>query len=257
MVFKDLSESMLQLLKDFRGNNIETNPILDNNRAFMLVADSKIKQVWFERRRKNIFFSFEAYLRAKRILDVAVCLALIPVALPILALCYLGIKIDSPGPVFFSQERTGRGGKRFKLYKLRTMVKNAAELKEKYMHLNELKPPDFKITNDPRVTRMGWFLRNTSLDELPQIFNVLKGDMTLVGPRPSSYEAHTYDLWHTTRFELKPGITGLAQVCGRGELLLDEKCRYDISYLRNLSVSLDIEILFRTLGVILTGKGIK
>lgn len=257
MVFKDLRESILQLLKNFRGNNIETNPIPDNNRAFMLVADSKIKKVWYERRRKNKFFSFAAYLRAKRILDVAVCLALIPVALPILALCYLGIRIDSPGPVFFSQKRAGRGGKRFKLYKLRTMVKNAAELKEKYMHLNELKPPDFKITNDPRVTRMGWFLRNTSLDELPQIFNVLKGDMTLVGPRPSSYKAHTYDLWHTTRFELKPGITGLAQVCGRGELLLDEKSRYDISYLRNLSVWLDLEILLRTVGVVLTGKGIK
>ena len=125
------------------------------------------------------------------------------------------------------------------------------------MHLNELKPPDFKITNDPRVTRVGKFLRKTSLDELPQIFNVLKGDMSLVGPRPSSYKASTYDLWHTARFELKPGITGLAQVCGRSELLLDEKLRYDIAYLRNMSLWLDVQILLRTIPVVLAGKGVK
>ncbi|NIR48998.1 sugar transferase [candidate division KSB1 bacterium] len=190
-------------------------------------------------------------------MDVVICTALLPIALPLLALCYIAVKLDTPGPFFFFQNRTGKGGKPFRVIKLRTMVKNAAELRDKYLHLNELNPPDFKITNDPRVTRVGRFLRQTSLDELPQLFNVLMGDMTLVGPRPSSYNAHTYDLWHTARFELKPGITGLAQVNGRGELLLDDKARYDIAYLRNMSLWLDIRILFRTIAVVLKGQGVK
>jgi lipopolysaccharide/colanic/teichoic acid biosynthesis glycosyltransferase len=143
------------------------------------------------------------------------------------------------------------------MYKLRTMVKNAEALKEQYAHLNELQPPDFKITNDPRVTRVGRILRMTSLDELPQILNILRGDMSLVGPRPSSYSALTYSLWHTERFELKPGITGLAQVCGRSELFLDDKVRYDVAYLRNRSLWLDVQILLRTMFVVLTRRGVK
>ena len=141
------------------------------------------------------------------------------------------------------------------MYKIRTMVGNAEELKHKYMHLNELTWPDFKITNDPRITRVGKVLRKTSLDELPQIFNVIKGDMSLVGPRPTSFDSSTYKLWHTTRLECKPGITGLWQVCGRNELDFDDRLRLDIAYLRNRCVWLDIKILFHTISSVFTGRG--
>jgi lipopolysaccharide/colanic/teichoic acid biosynthesis glycosyltransferase len=196
-----------------------------------------------------------AYRFVKRGIDLAVCFALLPILLPILAMCCLAIRLDSPGPIFFFQLRTGRGGRRFKMYKLRTMVKNAEELKEKYMHLNLLTYPDFKIANDPRITRVGGFLRKTSLDELPQIFNVLRGDMTLVGPRPTSFKASTYSLWHTTRLELKPGLTGLWQVGGRNELDFDERVRLDIAYLRNQCLWLDLQIMFRTIGAVFSGRG--
>jgi lipopolysaccharide/colanic/teichoic acid biosynthesis glycosyltransferase len=203
----------------------------------------------------NFFGRGLAYRLAKRGIDLAVCLALMPIFLFVLAMICLAIKLDSPGPIFFFQLRTGRGGRRFKMYKLRTMVKNAEELKEKYMHLNLLTYPDFKIANDPRITRVGRFLRKTSLDELPQIFNVLRGDMTLVGPRPTSFKASTYSLWHTARLELKPGLTGLWQVSGRNELDFDERVRLDIAYLRNQCLWLDLKIMFRTISAVFTGRG--
>lgn len=195
------------------------------------------------------------YYFVKRAIDIAACLAVLPLVLVLLLLCVLAVKLDSPGPVFFFQLRTGKGGKRFKMYKLRTMVKNAEELKQKYMHLNVLTYPDFKIVNDPRITRVGRFLRKTSLDELPQIFNVLLGNMSLVGPRPTSFSSETYNLWHTARLECKPGLTGLWQVCGRNELDFDERVRLDIAYMRNQSLGLDLQILFRTVGAVFTGRG--
>jgi len=215
------------------------------------------QELWYERGSKTNTNDFVNYLRIKPIIDFVLSIILLILILPVLALCCIAIKLDSPGPVIFYQTRTGKGGKRFRIYKLRTMVQNAHELKEKYLHLNELKYPDFKITKDPRVTRVGRFLRRTSLDELPQIFNVLRGHMSLVGPRPSSYKAKTYDIWHTARFELKPGLTGLAQVCGRSELLLDDKIRYDIAYLRNISFWLDVQILLRTAVTVFNGNGVK
>ncbi len=195
------------------------------------------------------------YLRAKRVVDVTVSLLLLPFLVPILLLCALAIRLDSPGPVVFYQMRTGRGGRRFRLYKLRTMVQNAEELKQKYAHLNVLSYPDFKIINDPRVTRVGRFLRESSLDELPQILNVLRGDMSLVGPRPSSFAPNTYRLWHTARLEVKPGLTGLAQVSGRTDVDFDDKLRLDIAYVRNRCAALDTRIVFRTVGVVLSRRG--
>jgi lipopolysaccharide/colanic/teichoic acid biosynthesis glycosyltransferase len=141
------------------------------------------------------------------------------------------------------------------MYKLRTMVRNAEELKAKFMHLNELTYPDFKISNDPRITRVGRLLRKTSLDELPQIFNVLQGDMSLVGPRPTSFSADTYRLWHTARLECKPGVTGLWQVSGRNELDFDERLRLDIAYHHNQCFWLDLRILLRTFGSVVNGRG--
>jgi lipopolysaccharide/colanic/teichoic acid biosynthesis glycosyltransferase len=153
------------------------------------------------------------------------------------------------------QERTGKGGRRFRMYKLRTMVHNAHDLKAKYMHLNEHKYPDFKITNDPRVTRCGRILRKLSVDELPQILNVLKGDMSLVGPRPTSFGAETYNLWHTTRLEVKPGVTGLWQVNGRADLEFDDRLRLDIAYIRRRSFWLDMKILGSTVTAVISTRG--
>jgi lipopolysaccharide/colanic/teichoic acid biosynthesis glycosyltransferase len=184
-----------------------------------------------------------------------VSLAVLPVVLVVLAVCVLAIRLESPGPAMFRQERTGKGGRRFRMYKLRTMVPNAEELKARYMHLNEHKYPDFKITNDPRVTRCGRFLRKTSLDELPQVFNVIKGDMSLVGPRPTSFRAETYRLWHTARLEVKPGLTGLWQVSGRANLDFDDRLRLDIAYIRKRSLRLDLQILLRTFTAVLTTRG--
>lgn len=191
----------------------------------------------------------------KRLLDLALSLAVLPGALLLMAACAMAVRLDSPGPALFSQLRTGRGGRRFRMYKFRTMVENADALKERYAHLNELTPPDFKISDDPRITRVGRFLRRSSLDELPQIFNVLRGDMSLVGPRPTSFPAHTYSLWHTERLEAKPGITGLWQVSGRNDLDFDERLRLDIAYIRQRSILMDIRILLRTLGAVTSGRG--
>jgi lipopolysaccharide/colanic/teichoic acid biosynthesis glycosyltransferase len=186
---------------------------------------------------------------------VTLCVLAAPLVLLILAICAVAIRLDSPGPILFTQDRTGQDGRRFRMYKLRTMVQNAEELKERYAHLNELTWPDFKITNDPRVTRVGRFLRKTSLDELPQLLNVLVGDMSLVGPRPTSFSADTYSLWHTERLDVRPGVTGLWQISGRSELDFDDRLRLDITYIRNRSFQLDLQILLRTLGAVANGRG--
>jgi len=141
------------------------------------------------------------------------------------------------------------------MFKLRTMVRDAEAIKAQLQALNELRYPDFKIANDPRVTRVGRFLRKSSLDELPQIFNVLWGAMTLVGPRPTSFVATTYRLWHTERLAVRPGLTGLWQVMGRNELQFDERVRLDISYRRHRSFWLDLEILARTVITVATARG--
>jgi lipopolysaccharide/colanic/teichoic acid biosynthesis glycosyltransferase len=195
------------------------------------------------------------YLIAKRLFDLAVCVLLLPVVLPLLLLCALAIRLDSPGPVFIAQERTGRDGTPFKMLKFRTMVRNAAELKAELAHLNVLPPPDFKIPHDPRITRVGKFLRQTSLDELPQLLNVLWGDMSLVGPRPTSFAPTTYQLWHTHRLEVTPGITGLWQVKGRNTTTFDERLRLDIEYIEHRSFGFDLKILLQTVPSVLRRTG--
>lgn len=196
-----------------------------------------------------------AYFVQKRILDLVVCMALLPLVIPVIAICAVALWIENPGPIFFRQERTGRGGYRFRMFKLRTMVANAEELKHQLRHLNELTWPDFKISDDPRVTRVGRFLRKTSLDELPQVFNVIRGDMSLVGPRPTSFSANTYTLWHTERLEVLPGITGLWQVSGRSDVDFDERLRMDIEYIRRRSMWFDLKLLFRTASAVFRSKG--
>jgi lipopolysaccharide/colanic/teichoic acid biosynthesis glycosyltransferase len=195
------------------------------------------------------------YRTAKRLFDLTLCTLSLPFAAVLMALCAALIWIDNPGPIFFHQKRTGKGGRRFTMYKFRTMVTNAEELKLSYAHLNELTWPDFKITDDPRVTRIGRFLRKSSLDELPQIINVFKGNMSLVGPRPTSFDASTYALWHTERLEILPGITGLWQVNGRSDLDFNDRLRLDVSYIENQSLRLDIEILIRTVTAVFSQRG--
>jgi lipopolysaccharide/colanic/teichoic acid biosynthesis glycosyltransferase len=195
------------------------------------------------------------YLWAKRTFDLLVCLALLPIVVPVLILCALAVRLDTPGRVVFTQQRTGRHGRRFRMYKFRTMVRNAEELKAQLQHLNILPPPDFKILDDPRITRVGKFLRKTSLDELPQILNVIRGEMSLVGPRPTSFAASTYDLWHTSRLEVVPGITGLWQIKGRNSTTFDERLRLDIEYIRSRSLRLDLKILCMTVGSVFSRAG--
>ncbi len=208
----------------------------------------------FDTRRKT--FTGKSYLRAKRIFDLTVVILTIPFWLPIFVFIALLIKISSPGaPAIFTQLRTGRGGRRFRMYKFRSMVPNAEELKKKYMHLNELQWPDFKISNDPRITPVGRILRKTSLDELPQLVNILRGEMSLVGPRPTSFSAETYQLWQTERLDVIPGLTGLWQIMGRAKLEFDERLRLDIIYIERASLLFDIEILLRTVLAVFKQQG--
>jgi lipopolysaccharide/colanic/teichoic acid biosynthesis glycosyltransferase len=204
---------------------------------------------------QNRIIRGKTYRILKRAIDITACLLVAPLVVPLLALVALLVYVDSPGKVMFTQLRTGKGGRRFKMYKFRSMVPNAEELKIKYAHLNELTWPDFKITNDPRITRVGKILRKTSLDELPQLLNVLKGDMSLVGPRPTSFAPETYRLWHTERLEVVPGITGLWQISGRSNLDFDQRLKLDIAYIERQSIWMDICIIARTVGQVFIGDG--
>jgi lipopolysaccharide/colanic/teichoic acid biosynthesis glycosyltransferase len=195
------------------------------------------------------------YLAGKRAVDLVVCTLLLVIAIPVIAVCALAIRLDTPGPMMIAQLRTGRDGRRFRMLKLRTMLANAEELKPQFAHLSVVPPPDFKIPNDPRITRVGRFLRATSLDELPQLFNVLRGDMSLVGPRPTSFEPSRYELWHTQRLDVRPGITGLWQVEGRNVMTFDERLRLDVQYIRRRSLAFDVMLLARTVVVVLRRSG--
>lgn len=196
------------------------------------------------------------YRYAKRVLDFTLTLLAMPIILPIIAVCALLIKLESPrDPVFFTQMRPGEGGKLFKLYKLRTMVTNADKLAKELAHMNQLKGIEFKLEHDPRITRIGHFLRKTSLDEFPQFFNVLLGTMSLVGPRPTVSKADAYALWQTEILDVKPGITGLWQITGRARTDFDDRVRLDVTYIKNRCLWMDIQILARTVPSVLLQRG--
>ena len=195
------------------------------------------------------------YELGKRLTDLTASIVMLPVALPLLAGCAVLIWLEDRGPIFFVQWRTGRAGRRFPMFKLRTMVCDAEQLKDRHRHQSRLSWPDFKLERDPRVTRTGKFLRRTSLDELPQIFNVLRGEMSLVGPRPTSFAVSTYSLMQTERLEVLPGLTGLWQVQGRSNIDFDQRVLLDVRYIERRGFWYDAFILIRTIPCLLIGRG--
>ena len=192
----------------------------------------------------------------KRALDVALAVLSLVVASPLMAFVALAIRLDSPGPILLRQTRVGLNGKLFTVYKFRSMRVGADKELSRLQTQNEAQGPIFKMRHDPRRTRVGRFIRKTSLDELPQFLNVLKGDMSLVGPRPPiPTEVEKYDDWHRRRLEVSPGITGLWQVSGRSQLTFDEMVMLDLYYAENWSLALDLKILLRTIPTVLLGTG--
>jgi lipopolysaccharide/colanic/teichoic acid biosynthesis glycosyltransferase len=192
----------------------------------------------------------------KRIFDLFVSASALLVLAPLFPLVVLAIKLDTRGPVFFKQLRAGRDGFPFRMYKLRTMVADAERALSDIVVLDDLPEPVFKLRTDPRVTRVGRLLRRFSIDELPQLVNVLRGEMSIVGPRPEQIElVERYRPEDRFRLDLKPGMTGPMQVYGRGELDFSERLAVEYDYVENVSLSRDLRILFRTFPVVLRGTG--
>ncbi|MGI6377290.1 MAG: sugar transferase [Chloroflexi bacterium] len=192
----------------------------------------------------------------KRAIDLLGAAVGLLVLLPLMAALALAVRIDSPGPAIFRQERVGRGGRTFTCLKFRTMVRDAEAQLDALRDRNEADGPLFKIKDDPRRTRVGKFLRRTSLDELPQLWNVLRGEMSLTGPRPAiPAEVAQYEPWHLRRLEVSPGISGMWQVSGRSDVGFDEMVLLDIYYIENWSPLLDLRIILKTIPVALFGKG--
>lgn len=203
---------------------------------------------------KNIGKNVELQNDSQRILDLLIVLILSPVWVPVMAVCAGLVWLGCPqAAIAYRQHRVGLHGELFPMWKFRSMVPNADELKHELRAQNERIWPDFKMTNDPRITRVGRWLRVTSLDELPQLLNVLRGDMSLVGPRPTSFSLSTYDSWHTERLEVRPGITGFWQVRSRNSDF-DERVRMDILHVREFSVREAMILLLLTVPAALKGQ---
>ena len=195
-------------------------------------------------------------LLLKRGMDIVLASLTLLVLSPVLLAIAIAVKLDSHGPVFYSSERIGKKGRVFRCIKFRTMVRDAEKRRAEVMHMNERDGVLFKITNDPRITRLGRILRKYSLDELPQFINVFRGDMSIVGPRPPlASEVREYKLSHLRRLDVMPGITGLWQVQARQDPSFDNYISLDVTYVDNWSIWLDIQILIRTIGVVIAGTG--
>jgi exopolysaccharide biosynthesis polyprenyl glycosylphosphotransferase len=204
----------------------------------------------------NTWHPSRSTLFLKRVMDVGVALPALLLLAPLAALIALAIRLDGPGPVLFSQARATIGGRPFRMYKFRTMVANAEELLGELVSFEELRDPVFKLREDPRVTRAGRVLRRFSLDEVPQFWNVLRGDMSLVGPRPEQIElVERYVPDDRFRLSVKPGLTGPMQVYGRGHLTFDERLAVEREYIENISLRRDLRIIVLTISAIVTGRG--
>ena len=195
------------------------------------------------------------YEISKRAIDIIGAGSGLLLLSPVIAIVACAVKFTSKGPIFFSQKRVGKNGKLFDMYKFRSMVVNAEELKEKLAHQNEMSGPMFKMKDDPRVTKVGKFIRKTSLDELPQLWNVLKGDMSLVGPRPSlPKEVKQFEEWMYKRLTVKPGLTCYWQVSGRNNIDFEDWMKLDISYVEDRNLWIDIKLIFKTVFVLFGDK---
>jgi len=200
----------------------------------------------------------EALLFIRRIMDILLTLILAPFMLAVMAFGALLIKLTSPGPVLFKQERCGLNGRVFTMYKLRSMIDNAEQMRCELEPLNEMDGPVFKSSRDPRITPVGKIIRRFSIDEFPQIYNVLRGDMSLVGPRPPlPQEVAKYERWQKRRLSMKPGITCLWQISGRNKVSFEDWMKLDLTYIDNWSLLLDLKILLKTVPVVLLGRGAK
>jgi lipopolysaccharide/colanic/teichoic acid biosynthesis glycosyltransferase len=194
-------------------------------------------------------------MRLRRLTDLLVLAIASPIVLAVVGVLAVVVKLDSPGPAFVRIPRVGRDGRRFDLLKLRSMTRDAEQLKAALAHLNTLPWPDFKIAEDPRVTRAGRWLRRYSLDELPQLYNVLRGEMTLIGPRPCSVKLADYELWQTERLDVTPGLVGRWQADGRGRLDFSGRCRLDIRQAQSRSIGLDLQLIAATVRSVLASRG--
>lgn len=220
---------------------------LENFREQINIEENQLD---IEREESKLMYNF-----VKRFIDIFCSGLGIILLSPVFIIVGTIIKLDSKGPVIFSQKRVGKDGKEFKMYKFRSMVVNAEELKKKLMHQNEMSGPMFKMKDDPRITKIGKFIRKTSIDELPQLINVLKGEMSLVGPRPSlPKEVAQFETWMMRRLDVKPGLTCYWQVSGRNNIDFDDWMKLDIKYVEDRSIKLDIKLIFKTFFVLFGDK---
>jgi exopolysaccharide biosynthesis polyprenyl glycosylphosphotransferase len=215
----------------------------DQEKAIELSASSEIKES-------------RAYTVLKRAVDIIVALLFLVLLLPIIPVVVILIKLDSPGPVLFRQKRVGKRGKEFDFFKFRSMVEGAEQGIGALRPISSVDGPIFKLKDDPRITRTGRFLRRSSLDELPQLLNVLKGDMSIVGPRPNlPSEVSHYLPWQRKRLDVTPGITCYWQIAGRSHIGFQEWMRLDLEYIRKRSLKTDLQIMFKTIPAVIARKG--
>lgn len=199
---------------------------------------------------KPIYYNF-----IKRVIDILGALFGIVLLSPIMLIAAVAIKMDSEGSIFFIQDRVGQNGRIFKMFKFRTMVIDAEELREKLAEKNEMSYPMFKIKEDPRITKVGKVLRKTSIDELPQFFNVLRGEMSLVGPRPNlPMEVNCFTEYHKQKLLVKPGLTCYWQVMGRNNIDFEDWIRLDLKYIEERSISVDLNLIFKTIKLLIRDK---